>query len=144
VGAPIIPGGGAGGAGGAGGVGGAGGSGAGAGGAPGAGGGSGGVAAAYSAVAVRVFNNSTITGLADRAAGDLRARGWNVVEVGNYPFGVIPESTVYYRPGTDEQAASDAIARQFGIRSLPRFAGIQNASPGVIVIATNNWGANVG
>jgi hypothetical protein len=90
-------------------------------------------------VAVRVFNNSTIVGLADRAAGDLRARGWNVVETGNYPYGVIPESTVYFRPGSGEEGPADAIARQFGIRAMPRFDGIQGASPGVIVIATNNW-----
>lgn len=141
VGAPIVPGGaGGGGAGGAGGPGGAG--------APGGGGaGGGGVGAAgvnYSSVEVRVFNNSTIRGLADRAAADLRARGWNVVEVGNYPYGTIPESTVYYRPGTPEQGAADALADQFGLRSMPRFPGIQNASPGVIVIATNNWRANAG
>jgi hypothetical protein len=136
VGAPIVPGGGAGGAGGAGA--------AAPGGAGGGGGGGGGPAAANSAVAVRVFNNSTITGLADRAAADMRAQGWNVVEVGNYPYGVIPESTVYYRPGTGEQGAADAIAGEFGLRSMPRFEGIAGASPGVIVIATNNWGANAG
>ncbi len=71
-------------------------------------------------------------------------RGWNVVEVGNYPYGIIPTSTVYYRPGTAEQGAADAAARQLGIRSEPRFPGIQQASPGLIVIATNNWGRNAG
>jgi hypothetical protein len=131
VGAPIVPGGGAGGGGAGGGV-------------AGGGSGGGGGAGVNQAVEVRVFNNSTIQGLADRAAGQMRDRGWNVVEVGNYPSGVIPESTVYYRPGTGEEGAADAIAGQFGLRSMPRFDGIQGASPGVIVIATNNWGANQG
>jgi hypothetical protein len=96
----------------------------------------------YAAVPVRVLNNSTITGLADRAAGDMRAKGWNVVEVGNYPNGIIPVSTVYFRPGTDEEPAADAVASELGIRSQPRFDGIEQASPGLIVIATNNWGQN--
>ena len=108
----------------------------------GSGGGSGGGGGAVSAVEVRVLNNSTIPGLADRAAGQMRAEGWNVVEVGNYPWGTIPVSTVYYRPGTGEQGAADAIAGEFGLRSEPRFDGIQSASPGVIVIATNNWGSS--
>jgi hypothetical protein len=108
----------------------------------GAGGGSGSGESPTATVPVRVLNNSTITGLADRAAGDMRAKGWNVVEVGNYPNGVIPVSTVYYRPGTDEQAAADTVASELGIRAEPRFDGIEQASPGLIVIATNNWGQN--
>ena len=107
----------------------------------GSGGGSGG-GGGVSAVGVRVFNNSTIPGLADRAASEMRSQGWNVVEVGNYPWGTIPVSTVYYRPGTDEQGAASALAGEFGLRSEPRFDGIQSASPGVIVIATNNWGSS--
>ena len=92
---------------------------------------------------IRVLNNSTITGLAERAAAQLRARGWNVVEVGNYPYGIIPVSTAYSRPGTDEQAAAQALAAQIGIRAEPRFMGIRDATPGLIVIATNNWDATV-
>lgn len=36
-------------------------------------------------VEVRVYNNSTIRGLAARVARDLTAAGWTVVDVGNYP-----------------------------------------------------------
>jgi hypothetical protein len=57
-----------------------------------------------------VYNNSTIKGLAAKAADDLRADGWNVTEVGNYPYGVIRTTSVYYRPGTEEEAAARAIA----------------------------------
>jgi hypothetical protein len=94
------------------------------------------------AVTVRVYNNSMIAGLAQRAADELRLRGWNVTEVGNYPHGVIPESTVYFRPGTDEEGAAQSLAVQFEVRTLPRFEGIQDASPGLIVIVTRNWDAN--
>lgn len=88
---------------------------------------------------VRVYNNSTIRGLAARAADDLSAAGWTVAEVGNYAQGTIPTTTVYYREGTDEQAAAEAIGAEFGMRVEPRFPGIENADPGLIVIVTNDY-----
>jgi LytR cell envelope-related transcriptional attenuator len=88
---------------------------------------------------VRIYNNSTIKGLAKRAADDIRGGGWKVVEVGNYSQGIIATATVYYRPGTDEEAAARELARTYGLRVEPRFAGLQAASPGVIVIVTNDY-----
>ncbi|WP_410637023.1 LytR C-terminal domain-containing protein [Amycolatopsis sp. lyj-346] len=92
-------------------------------------------------VTVRVFNNSTVKGLADRAAEDFRAGGWNVNEVSNYSQGIIPTTTAFYRPGTDEEAAAKQLAQEFGIKAEPRFEGIQSASPGVIVIVTKEYQA---
>ncbi|GEL17070.1 LytR C-terminal domain-containing protein [Pseudonocardia asaccharolytica] len=119
---------------------------------PAAGGGSGvlaqgGIAAAGSGAGgagvvrapVRVYNNSTITELAARAADDFRGAGWQVETVANYPSGVIPTTTVYYRPGTGEQAAAQALGRDFGMRVEPRFEGLTDASPGLIVIVTNDY-----
>ncbi|MFL6118177.1 LytR C-terminal domain-containing protein [Actinophytocola sp.] len=91
-------------------------------------------------VPVRVLNNGTIKGLAARAAADLRASGWNVTGTGNYSGGIIWTTTVYYRPGTEEEATARAIATEFGMRVLARFEGIQAASPGVIVIVTDDYG----
>jgi hypothetical protein len=88
---------------------------------------------------VRVYNNSTITGLAARAAQDFRADGWQVAQVANYPTGVIATSTVYYRPGTAEQSAASSLASAFGLRVEPRFTGIDDATPGLIVIVTNDY-----
>lgn len=88
---------------------------------------------------VRIYNNSTIKGLAAQAAKDIRGGGWNVVEVGNYSQGIIATATVYYRPGTPEEAAARELAQTYGLRVEPRFAGIQAASPGVIVIVTNDY-----
>ncbi|MGH3932866.1 MAG: LytR C-terminal domain-containing protein [Pseudonocardiaceae bacterium] len=88
----------------------------------------------------RVYNNSTISGLASRAADDLNAAGWTVVEVANYSGGRIPTSTVYYQEGTDQRATAEAIGAHFGMRVEPRFDGIANARPGVIVIVTNDYG----
>ena len=88
---------------------------------------------------VRIYNNSTIRGLAARASSDLRAAGWTVVEVGNFSRGTIPTTTVYYQEGTNERAAAEAIAAQFGMRAEPRFPGISSVGPGVIVIVTNDY-----
>jgi LytR cell envelope-related transcriptional attenuator len=103
-------------------------------------GGNGGVRPAALSVPLRVYNNSTIQGLAARAAEDFRRAGWPVEEVGNYPGGVIPTSTVYFRPGTDEEAAARALGEQFHLRVEQRFEGIQDASAGIIVIVTNDYG----
>lgn len=87
---------------------------------------------------VRVYNNSTIKGLADKASADLKAAGWNVVEVDNHQ-GRLFQTTVYYRPGTEEEPAARAIGKEFDLRVEPRFAGIADASPGVIVIVTKEY-----
>ncbi|WP_199431394.1 LytR C-terminal domain-containing protein [Qaidamihabitans albus] len=95
--------------------------------------------ASMKAGSVRVYNNSNIRGLATDAGGDFRAEGWNVVETGNYSDGIIPTTTAYFRPGTGEEAAARALAREFGMRAEPRFAGIADSSPGVIVIVTKDY-----
>ncbi len=95
-------------------------------------------------VPVRVYNNSTTKGLARTAADDLRADGWQVTDVSNYPFGRIPTTTVYYRPGTEEEAAAREIAATFGMRVEERFEGIKDAPAGVIVIVTNDYNKGSG
>jgi hypothetical protein len=90
-------------------------------------------------VTVRVFNNSLIKDLAERAADDFRGTGWTVNEVGNYSQGTIPVTTAFYRPGTDEEAAAKQLAQEFGIKAEPRFPGIESASPGVIIIVTKEY-----
>ncbi|WP_224387084.1 LytR C-terminal domain-containing protein [Pseudonocardia sp. ICBG1293] len=90
---------------------------------------------------VRIYNNSTVRGLAEKAAGEFRSNGWTVSQVQNYSQGVIPTTTVYYRQGTAEKAAAEEIATKFGIRAEPRFDGIQDATPGVIVIVTRDFSA---
>ncbi|HTK67409.1 MAG TPA: LytR C-terminal domain-containing protein [Pseudonocardia sp.] len=87
----------------------------------------------------RVYNNSLIKGLAEQAAADMRDSGWTVTEVGNYSQGNIATSTVYYRPGTSEQAAAKHLASSLGMIAAPRFQGIANASPGLIVIVTKDY-----
>jgi hypothetical protein len=90
---------------------------------------------------VRVYNNSNITGLAAQAADDFRRNGWVVEEVANYSGGIIPTSTVYFQPGTGQEAAAQALADRFNLRVEPRFDGIAGARPGLIVIVTNDYGS---
>ncbi len=86
---------------------------------------------------VRVFNNSTVSGLAAQTANELTSGGWNVSETGNYSYGQIQTTTVYYGSSASEKAAAQAIAAELGVKAEPRFAGIESASPGVIVIVTS-------
>lgn len=105
---------------------------------PVSGGGSGSGGAEDVRMPLRVYNNSTIPGLAARGASDFESAGWTVTDIGGYN-GRIPVSTVYYREGTAEKDAADFLARAFGMRAEPRFVGIEDASPGVIVILTRDY-----
>lgn len=87
---------------------------------------------------LRVYNNSTIPGLAARAAADFEAAGWTVTDTGGYN-GLIPTSTVYYRAGTAERDAAEFLGSAFGLRVEERFEGIRSSSPGVIVILTKDY-----
>ncbi|MEC3958664.1 LytR C-terminal domain-containing protein [Nocardia sp. CDC153] len=87
-------------------------------------------------VPVRVYNNGTIPGLAKKTGDQLSGEGYNVTEVGNYPNGVIPKTTVYYGSSPKEQALAQAIAAELGCSAEPRFPGISDSPTGVIVIVT--------
>ncbi|GAA3993753.1 hypothetical protein GCM10022247_11530 [Allokutzneria multivorans] len=104
-----------------------------------AGGGGGGGTPGKPRTGIRVYNNSTIPKLADRAAQDIREAGWTVEQVDNYPHGVIYTSTVYFTSGTDEETTARTLAGEFGMRVEPRFEGIKDAKPGVIVIVTKDY-----
>ncbi|VVH30563.1 hypothetical protein NCPHL90_02006 [Corynebacterium diphtheriae] len=66
--------------------------------------------AAERPVPVRVLNNSTVQGLAAQVADTLRGLGIDVVEVGNLPDAVVPQTTVFYPAG--HQAQAQKIADQ--------------------------------
>lgn len=63
-------------------------------------------------VAVEVYNNSGVHGLAAAVSARARDAGWNVVGSDNW-YGTIPASTVYY-PARLRSAAT-ALARDLGI-----------------------------
>ncbi|SES07470.1 LytR C-terminal domain-containing protein [Actinokineospora terrae] len=88
---------------------------------------------------LRIYNNSTIAGLAARAADDIGSTGWQIAQVGNYSGGKIPTTTVYFEPGTGQEAAARQLASQFDFRVEPRFDGIKDSRPGLILIVTNDY-----
>ncbi len=89
-------------------------------------------------IPVRVLNNSTVSGLASRTGNQLTEAGFDVTETGNYPGGVIAKTTVYYGNSPHERETAQAIAKELGISAEPRFPGIADSPPGVIVIVTGN------
>ena len=91
------------------------------------------------ATPVRVYNNSKISGLAERAAEDFRRAGWTVADVANYSSSNLPVSTVYYQPGPAEQASAEQIGAKFGLHAEPRPAGVPNDGPGLVVIVTKDY-----
>ncbi|GAA3893509.1 hypothetical protein GCM10022243_68010 [Saccharothrix violaceirubra] len=93
---------------------------------------------------VRVYNNSTIVGLGARAAEDVKRAGWEVADTANYSQGQIPTTTVYFRPGTDEEASARQLAEVLHARAEPRFEGIVGAHAGIIVIVTNDYKGTTG
>lgn len=88
-----------------------------------------------------VLNNSTIAGLADRAAAAVERRGWDVAQVGNFG-GRLPMTTAYYTPGN---AAEERAARQLAAefpqvgQVLPRYAGLPPTPAGVVLVVTRDW-----
>ncbi|MDO1479333.1 LytR C-terminal domain-containing protein [Rhodococcus ruber] len=86
---------------------------------------------------VRVFNNSNVSGLAAQTAGLLEDEGFTVSETGNYSDGVIESTSVYYGTGPGERQTAEAVAEALGVTAQPRFAGIEDSAPGVIVIVTS-------
>jgi hypothetical protein len=88
-----------------------------------------------------VLNNSTISGLADRAAGEAQNRGWQVAQVGNFA-GRLAVTTVYYTPGDAAgQAAARELAREFPQidQVLPRYAGLPPTPAGIVLVVTRAW-----
>jgi hypothetical protein len=69
---------------------------------------------------VVVFNNTTIQGLAGKAATKIEKVGWNVLKTDNW-HGRVDASTVYYGPNM--KAAAQELATDVGVsRIKPSFA----------------------
>lgn len=92
-------------------------------------------------VPLTVLNNSTVGGLADRAAAAAQRRGWQIAQVGNFG-GRLPLTTVYYTPGN---AAEERAARQLAAefpqvgQVLPRYAGLPPTPAGIVLVVTRDW-----
>lgn len=93
--------------------------------------------AATSGATPKVFalNNSTVQGLANRVAEDLKSKGFADVESGNFPDEVLPKSVAFFTPGNaDEEAAARKIADQLKITAQPRIDALKDKPAGVILV----------
>ncbi|MEZ2190392.1 LytR C-terminal domain-containing protein [Corynebacterium sp. CCM 9204] len=91
-------------------------------------------------VAVHALNNSTVQGLANRAADRLTGQGWTVGEVGNLAEAYLPASAVYYNPGNPtEEAAAREVGTALGIPAKVRTPELATApTGGVVVVLTGD------
>ena len=88
------------------------------------------------AVAIRVYNNSEVAGLAAQISDQLTQSGWNVAETGNYSDSQLAQTTVYYGDEPGEEEAAKEIADEIGGEAEPRPTGILDDATGVLVILT--------
>lgn len=86
---------------------------------------------------IRVYNNSTVAGLAAQTASFLEDEGFAISETGNYSEGLLTSTAVYYGTTPGEQQVATEVAEALGVSAEPRFEGIRNAPAGVIVIVTS-------
>lgn len=89
-----------------------------------------------SAAPVRIYNNSEVAGLAAQTASLLEDEGFVISETGNYSDGLLTQTSVFYG-SADERETAEAVANALGVSAQPRFEGIVDADPGVIVIVTS-------
>jgi hypothetical protein len=59
---------------------------------------------------VDVLNGSTVTGLAQSSAAEVRAAGWTVGEVGNWRRTTVAATTIYYPDG--DRASAQRLSRE--------------------------------
>jgi hypothetical protein len=106
---------------------------------PAAPGGGSGPAVPVKSVPLVVLNNTTISGLAGRAAQRFEAGGWTVTRYGNYQND-IASTCAYYDPDeAGAKAAAEALRRQYPTikRTKPRFAELPDGP--VVVVLTPDY-----
>lgn len=88
---------------------------------------------------VYALNNSTVQGLANRMAEDIKKMGFTQVESGNFPNEVLPHSVVYFTPGdAAEEQAARKIADQLKITAQPRIDALKGHPAGVVLVITSD------
>jgi hypothetical protein len=88
-----------------------------------------------------VLNNTTITGLAQRASTQFEAGGWTVTKYSNYQNDIL-STCAYYDPGSSgAEAAARALRRQFpGIKRVEsQFSELARWHSPIVVILTPDY-----
>jgi hypothetical protein len=84
-------------------------------------------------ITVDVLNGSTVTGLAQRTAAQVRAEGWTVGLVGNWRRAPVATTTVYYAEG--DEGSARRLARELSgeQRVAPALSGMSTSRLTLVV-----------
>ena len=85
---------------------------------------------------VRVYNISSIEGVAESAANRLRDAGWNVTETGDLSLPEISGTTVFFSDAPGEHEAADEVGKLLEAPVQPRVPELTEQPPGVVVAVT--------
>ncbi len=85
---------------------------------------------------VRVYNISSIDGVAEGTANRLREAGWNVTETGNLSLPEVVGTTVFFSDAPGEREAADEVGKLLEAPVQPRVPEIVDQPPGVVVAVT--------
>ncbi|BBY23026.1 LytR C-terminal domain-containing protein [Mycobacterium stomatepiae] len=83
---------------------------------------------------IHVYNISGKEGVAGKAADQLKAGGFKVVDVGNLSLPEVTVTTVYFTDADGEHATADAVGKNLGAPVEPRTPALSGEPPGVIVL----------
>ena len=95
--------------------------------------------AGLKAIPLKVLNNSTVSGLAERAKHDFEQGGWTVTDYGNLQNDII-STCAYYDPSAPHaKAAARALQRQFPSiqRVEPKFPELPSGP--IVVVLTGDY-----
>jgi hypothetical protein len=82
---------------------------------------------------VRVYNISSQSGIASKAADQIKQGGYNVTDVGNLTLPKVSTTTVYFGSAAGEQETAEAVGKLLKAPVAPRTPEVSDQPPGVIV-----------
>jgi LytR cell envelope-related transcriptional attenuator len=83
---------------------------------------------------VRVYNISSQSGIASKAADQIKQGGYNVTEVGNLTLPKVSATTVYFGSAAGEQETAEAVGKLLKAPVAARTPDVSDQPPGVIVV----------
>ena len=83
---------------------------------------------------VRVYNISSQSGIASKAADQIKQGGYNVTDIGNLTLPKVSTTTVYFGSAAGEQETAEAIGKLLKAPVAARTPDVSDQPPGVIVV----------
>jgi hypothetical protein len=83
---------------------------------------------------VRVYNISSQSGIASKAADQIKQGGYNVTDIGNLTLPKVSTTTVYFGSAAGEKETAEAIGKLLKAPVAARTPDVADQPPGVIVV----------